>query len=79
MDASQTRKQIQQMCRFIEQEAREKVNEIKLKVRSDENIDFRNRNRTLISTSRRLNKRETSNLRFLIWRVEGRLIMNLRS
>ena len=32
MDASQTRKQIQQMCRFIEQEAREKVNEIKLKV-----------------------------------------------
>ena len=73
MDASQTRKQIQQMCRFIEQEAREKVNEIKLKVRSDENIDFRNRNRTLISTSRRLN------LRFLIWRVEGRLIMNLRS
>jgi len=79
MDASQTRKQIQQMCRFIEQEAREKVNEIKLKVRSDENIDFRNRNRTLISTSRRLNKRETSNLRFLIWKVEGRLIMNLRS
>ncbi len=50
MDASQTRKQIQQMCRFIEQEAREKVNEIKLKVRSIQTIA---RTNLLQKTSRR--------------------------
>eukprot|EP00939_MAST-03C_sp_MAST-3C-sp1_P001488 g1488.t1 len=35
MDERQTRKQIQQMCRFIEQEAREKVNEIKLRTEQE--------------------------------------------
>ena len=35
MDESQTRKQIQQMCRFIEQEAKEKVNEIKLRTEQE--------------------------------------------
>ena len=35
MDERQTRKQIQQMCRFIEQEANEKVNEIKLRTEQE--------------------------------------------
>ena len=83
MDASQTRKQIQQMCRFIEQEAREKVNEIKLKVSErDRHLVFyfflRYFLPTLTPRSHRPNKRETSNLHFLIWKVEGRLIMNLK-
>ena len=35
MDASEADKQIDQMCRFIEQEAKEKVEEIEMKTEQD--------------------------------------------